>query len=152
MFYQAANSYTHYFLWTDLHIVKPQSLFVESSSYNQATDNSFFSLGVQLICLMILFFPAPVTFCLWSHFYMIKAQCLQVESAADMLIQAAYSCTHYVLWIHLNMIKPQSLEVESAADMFNQAAYSCTHCFLFVESFLHDQTTICSGGECSRYV
>ena len=72
---------------------------------------------------------------LWSHFYMIKPQCLQVESAADMFNQAAYSCTHYVLWIHLYMIKPQSVQVESAADMFNQAAYSCTHYSLW--SHLH---------------
>ena len=83
MFNHASYSCTHYFFvesslhyqatvspgWELSQFVELSCLFlhpllsVELSSYNQATDNSLFRLRAQLICLMMLLIPAPITFC-----------------------------------------------------------------------------------------
>ena len=78
MFNQAASSCPHYFLCTQLHLIKPQSLRVQSAAYmfNQAA----YSCTHYFLC---------------THLHLIKPQSLRVESAAYMFYQAAYSCTHY---------------------------------------------------------
>ena len=58
MFYQAANSYSHYFLLTHLHIVKPQSLKVRSAveMFNQAAYSySHYFLLTHLHIVKLLF-------------------------------------------------------------------------------------------------
>ena len=69
----------------------------------------FFPLVFLWFILVSLTHCYEIIHLLWSHLHLIKPQPLQVGRAADMLNQAAYSCTHYFLWTHLHIIKPQSL-------------------------------------------
>ena len=69
MFNQAAFSCTHYFLWSHLHILKPQSLQVRSSP-NMLNQAAYSYTHINL---------------LWSHLHIVKAQSLQVRSLVEML-------------------------------------------------------------------
>ena len=78
MFNQAAYYCSHYFFCTHLHLIKPQSLGVESAAY--------------------MFYQAAYScthYCLLSHHHIMKPQSLQVRSSANMFNKAAFSCTHY---------------------------------------------------------
>ena len=68
MFIEAAFSCTHYFLWSYLHIIKPQSLQVRSSA--NMLNQPAYSYTHYLIL---------------SHVHIVKAQSLQVRSLFEML-------------------------------------------------------------------
>ena len=132
MFNQAAYSCSHYVLCTHLHLIKPPSLWVEGAAYmfNQAAYSYTHHFCAVIFTSIKLLIPARIAFFVDSSSHNQAVKSLQIKSSANLLNQAAYSCTHHLLWSYLHIGKPQSLQVGSAAHMFNQAAYSCTHSFL----------------------
>ena len=102
----------------------------------------FFPLVFLWFILVSLTHCYEIIHLLWSHLHLIKPQPLQVGRAADMLNQAAYSCTHYFLWSHLQIIQPQTISSGWECSSYVESSCLFLHPLLSVDSPSYNQATV----------